>query len=365
MIFNFKSKNMYMKNYHKYLKYKNKYLKLKSNKVINQKGGNQKYLNFLNECLENGFHEEEVIEILFVYENKRPSYLKYFNIYPQPEEIFNNFKRIIEKHLSDKKWKFTREDLNDNQINKVNGFGRIFIHINDLTEKNQNDNHDNWVADNLGFFCKNFNPNTKENTISIQYYLNLNGKKSGLNSQTCNFFNEELEKKFEALRVEFNSVAEKINGNITFEKRTNYSTINLLKKWFTMDIDILDNNLMMQINAYYNDTIKHTFNPLDFERNIDYILKGDKIILFCLLLDIYNPFELLNMQPELEFNLEENPLNSYIRRFTEINLNEIDKNKLLFFLDSHNKLIYHFNFYSQRMNFLKKNSNLIKFSKKL
>jgi hypothetical protein len=346
----------------KYFKYKNKYFNLKK---MNQKAGNDKYLKFIEDGINNNIQINTLFEILLVYENYRPAYLKYFNIYKNPEEKYKILTQLILKHLNDKEWKFTKEPDDINYyIKKVNGYGRIFFHINNLTKKKENQNNDDWVGINLGFKCLNFNKVKELNeNYSIQFYLIFNDNKYNLNSQLCED-SESNKEHFEKILKNFNIVAKKINGIVIKKVHKIYSDIKLLHKWILNDIDISDEDLMMQIISPFNEDLKNT-NTLNLINDIDYLIKAYDFVLLSLLLRIYDVFIILKEEPKLDFELNKNPINSYLERILDFNLNNLDKDELVEFNYRNNLLIYNYNKLKEISNLFKNNHKQIDNSKEI
>ena len=257
--------------YKKYKKYKSKYIAMK-----NQTGGDKTFFDRAK-----GSIIDRQYDILFnlylVKNNARPSFLLEVANFPKidPKELFNTIKKIYNE------FKYTIENKVDNRIH------RVFFHIDPLTKKNNMD-HDIWVAENLGFYCKGI-PSDDIERVVVNYILFKDNITTYFYTEICSteYYNK---KHFIQKQKLFNKYAKEIGGKVELnidELIQNESSyyINLLidgKLGSKYEDKVLGYLWGYGLTGLDNNVVsnKYTFQDL---------LKDKKLLLFDLVRSIYNP----------------------------------------------------------------------------
>jgi hypothetical protein len=325
----------YQKKYHKYIK---EYKKLKLADKY-QYGGNGGDMSFFERS--GDFNVPLNYEILF-------------NMYLVDQEIRHSFLLELSDFSKYDRQKIEQIEFLKNIYNEFNYTvehkidnvpHRVFIHKHDLLNKTDNEDHDDWVARNLGFYCIGI---PKNNILrkSIEYNLivddgvNLENNTFSFYTEICkgdgydpDYHNEQLEK-FKIAAKELNETwnVEKVITDL-MQNEADYF-INLL-----LNNEINENNFNLLLNMLGGDGIIHIETNIDNGLySMNELIDNKNLLMFSLMRTKHEPFEILfplskrlykfiQSLEEYYYDLETDPIDSFtkIERNLLMKLNETEK----------------------------------------
>jgi len=208
----------------------------------------------------------------------RPAFLLECVSYPEidSKELLNVIRHIYPE------FRYTIEhEIDDN-------FHRVFIHMNELAPKE--DNHDIWVAKNLGFWCHGI-PDPSTERFVVRYYAIDGDEKFNIYAEICSktLFNREH---FDCKYEKFNKVASQIGLTILLEIEELIP--NEPEYWRRL---LITNNLGPEheerlVGFLWGSGLSSIYNNInDGKYTFDELLDNKRLLLFMILRSINDPFD--------------------------------------------------------------------------
>lgn len=216
---------------------------------------------------------------LFLVKNgARPAFLLEFAGYP---EIDSNELFAVIRHIYPE-FKYTIENEIDGNIH------RVFFHTNELAPKE--DNHDIWVAKNLGFWCHGI-PDPSTERVVVRYYATDSDDRFNIYTEICSkaLFNREH---FDRKHEQFNKIASQIGLTILLEIEELIP--NEPDYWLRL---LMTNNLRREheerlVGFLWGSGLSSIYNNInDGKYTFDELLDNKMLLLFMILRTIYDSFQ--------------------------------------------------------------------------